>query len=77
MAQNADEGIEYKTNRGAQLVAHSDSDWAVAHSATGFCIMHGGGRAVLRLEATALHIAIIDLSSTEAEIVAASHTAAE
>eukprot|EP00965_Chrysotila_dentata_P152100 5025858-Pleurochrysis_carterae.AAC.1 len=28
MAQNADEGIEFKTQGGAQLIAYSDSDWA-------------------------------------------------
>eukprot|EP00965_Chrysotila_dentata_P062842 2081874-Pleurochrysis_carterae.AAC.1 len=44
MAQSADEGIEYKTQRGkgTQLIAYSDSDLAVAHSTTGFCVMYGG-----------------------------------
>eukprot|EP00965_Chrysotila_dentata_P145405 4802480-Pleurochrysis_carterae.AAC.1 len=28
-AQNADEGIEYKIQGAAQLIAYSDSDWAV------------------------------------------------
>eukprot|EP00965_Chrysotila_dentata_P144676 4778871-Pleurochrysis_carterae.AAC.1 len=71
MAQNADEGIEYKTQGGAQLVAYSDSDWA--HSTTGFCIMYGG--AAVSYGSKRQHC--ISLSSTEAEIVAASHTAAE
>eukprot|EP00965_Chrysotila_dentata_P056804 1885230-Pleurochrysis_carterae.AAC.1 len=73
MAQNADEGIEYKTQGGAQLVAYSDSDWAVAHSTTEFCIMYGG--AAVSYGSKRQHC--ISLSSTEAEIVAASHTAAE
>eukprot|EP00965_Chrysotila_dentata_P107289 3544187-Pleurochrysis_carterae.AAC.4 len=34
MAQTADEGIKYKTQGGAQLIAYSDSDCAVAHSTT-------------------------------------------
>eukprot|EP00965_Chrysotila_dentata_P010738 349449-Pleurochrysis_carterae.AAC.1 len=42
MAQNADDGIKFKTQGGAQLIAYSDSDWAVAHSITGFCVMYGG-----------------------------------
>eukprot|EP00965_Chrysotila_dentata_P068016 2250112-Pleurochrysis_carterae.AAC.1 len=42
MAQSAEEYIEYKTQGGRQLIAYSDSDWAVAHSTTGFCIMYGG-----------------------------------
>eukprot|EP00965_Chrysotila_dentata_P152813 5050801-Pleurochrysis_carterae.AAC.1 len=28
MAQHADEGIEFKTQGGSQLIAYSDSDWA-------------------------------------------------
>eukprot|EP00965_Chrysotila_dentata_P053954 1790538-Pleurochrysis_carterae.AAC.2 len=42
MAQNANEGIEYKNVGEPQLVAYSDSDWAVAHSTTGFCAIYGG-----------------------------------
>eukprot|EP00965_Chrysotila_dentata_P141067 4662810-Pleurochrysis_carterae.AAC.1 len=73
MAQNADEGIEFKTHGGSQLIAYSDSDWAVAHSTTGFCIMYGG--AAVAYGSKRQHC--ISLSSTKAEIVAASHTAAE
>eukprot|EP00965_Chrysotila_dentata_P078574 2589275-Pleurochrysis_carterae.AAC.1 len=73
MAQNADEGIEYKARGDAQLIAYSDSDWAVAHSITGFCIMYGGAAA--SYSSKRQHC--ISISSTEAEIVAASHTAAE
>eukprot|EP00965_Chrysotila_dentata_P091981 3036149-Pleurochrysis_carterae.AAC.1 len=73
MAQNADAGLEYKTQVGARLIAYFDSDWAVAHSTTGFCIMYGG--AAVSYGSKRQHC--ISLSSTEAEIVAASHTAAE
>eukprot|EP00965_Chrysotila_dentata_P166186 5486817-Pleurochrysis_carterae.AAC.2 len=73
MAKNADEGIEYKAQGEAQLIAYSDSDWAAAHSTTGFCIMYGG--AAVSYGSKCQHC--FSLSSTEAEIVAASHTAAE
>eukprot|EP00965_Chrysotila_dentata_P130569 4316787-Pleurochrysis_carterae.AAC.1 len=64
MAQNADEGIEYTAHGGAQLIAYSDSDWAVTHSTTGFCVMYGG--AAVSYGANRQHC--ISLSSTEAEI---------
>eukprot|EP00965_Chrysotila_dentata_P114559 3786355-Pleurochrysis_carterae.AAC.1 len=64
MAQNAEEGIEYKTQGGRQLIGYSDSDWAVAHSTTGFCIMYGG--AAVSYGSKRQHC--ISLSSTEAEI---------
>eukprot|EP00965_Chrysotila_dentata_P042526 1410339-Pleurochrysis_carterae.AAC.1 len=73
MAQTADERIEFKKGGLAELVAYFDSDWAVAHSTTGFCITFGG--AALSYGSKRQHC--ISLSSTEAEIVAASHTAAE
>eukprot|EP00965_Chrysotila_dentata_P023026 762890-Pleurochrysis_carterae.AAC.1 len=73
MAQNADEGIEYKTQGRGQLVAYSDSYWAVAHSTTGFCIMYSGAA----VSYGSKRQRCISLSSTEAEIVAASQTAAE
>eukprot|EP00965_Chrysotila_dentata_P173365 5722833-Pleurochrysis_carterae.AAC.1 len=73
MAQNADEGIVYQARGSAQLITYSDSDWAVAHSTYGFCIMYGG--AAVSYGSKRQHY--ISLSSTEAEIVAASHTAAE
>eukprot|EP00965_Chrysotila_dentata_P140125 4632279-Pleurochrysis_carterae.AAC.1 len=59
--------------RGAQLIAYLDSDWAVAHSTMGFRVMYGG--AAVAYGSKRQHC--ISLSSTEAEIVAASHTAAE
>eukprot|EP00965_Chrysotila_dentata_P064758 2147198-Pleurochrysis_carterae.AAC.1 len=67
MVQNADEGIENKTQGGAQLVAYSDSDWAVAHSTIGFCIMYSG--AAVSYGSKRQHC--ISLASTEAEIVPA------
>eukprot|EP00965_Chrysotila_dentata_P212723 6187209-Pleurochrysis_carterae.AAC.1 len=73
MTQTADEGIEFKSGGKAELVAYSDSDWAVAHSTTGFCVTFGG--AAIAYGSKRQHC--ISLSSTEAEIVAASHTAAE
>eukprot|EP00965_Chrysotila_dentata_P145872 4819295-Pleurochrysis_carterae.AAC.1 len=73
MAQNADEGIEYKARGNAQLIAYSDSDWAVAHSTAGFSIMYVG--AAVSYGSKRQHC--ISLFSTKAEVVAASHTAAE
>eukprot|EP00965_Chrysotila_dentata_P081739 2698317-Pleurochrysis_carterae.AAC.2 len=73
MAQNAHETIEYKARGGAQLIAYSDSDWAVMHSTTGFYITYGGAA----VSYGSKHQHCISLSSTEPEIVAASHTAAE
>eukprot|EP00965_Chrysotila_dentata_P262745 6214660-Pleurochrysis_carterae.AAC.2 len=73
MAQRADAGIEFKKGGLAELVAYSDSDWAVSHSTTGFCITFGG--TAVSYGSKRQHCIL--LSSTEAEIVAASHTAAE
>eukprot|EP00965_Chrysotila_dentata_P110478 3650517-Pleurochrysis_carterae.AAC.1 len=74
MAQTADEGIEFKAGGESRLVAaYSDSDWAVSHSTKGFCVMFGG--AVMSYGSNRQHC--ISLSSTEAEIIEASHTAAE
>eukprot|EP00965_Chrysotila_dentata_P170386 5624131-Pleurochrysis_carterae.AAC.1 len=42
IAQNADEGIEFKPGGKVELIAYSDTDWAVAHSTTGFCVTFGG-----------------------------------
>eukprot|EP00965_Chrysotila_dentata_P026226 869791-Pleurochrysis_carterae.AAC.1 len=41
MAQIADERIEFKAGGESRLVSYSDSDWAVSHSTTGFCVMFG------------------------------------
>eukprot|EP00965_Chrysotila_dentata_P115653 3821876-Pleurochrysis_carterae.AAC.1 len=51
------------------LVAYSDSDWAVGHSTTGVCVMLGN--AAISYGSKRQHC--IALSSTEAEIIAASH----
>eukprot|EP00965_Chrysotila_dentata_P149872 4949085-Pleurochrysis_carterae.AAC.2 len=73
MANTADEGIEFKSEGEAELMAYSDGGWAVAHSTTGFCITFGG--AAISYGSKRQHC--ISLLSTEAKIVAASHAAAE
>ena len=35
-------GIAFDGSQGATMVAHSDSDWALRHSTTGYCITHHG-----------------------------------
>eukprot|EP00965_Chrysotila_dentata_P124636 4120035-Pleurochrysis_carterae.AAC.1 len=42
MAQSADEVIELKPGGKAELIAYLESNWAVAHSTTGFCVTFGG-----------------------------------
>eukprot|EP00965_Chrysotila_dentata_P058268 1932169-Pleurochrysis_carterae.AAC.1 len=66
MAQNADEGIEFKPGGKDELLAYSDSDRAVAHSTTGFCVTFGGAA----ISYGSKRQYCISLSSTEAEIVA-------
>eukprot|EP00965_Chrysotila_dentata_P090248 2978157-Pleurochrysis_carterae.AAC.1 len=73
MAQTADEGIEYKGDEGDQPIAYSDSDLAIAHYTTGFCITHGGSA----LSCCSKRQHCISLSFTEAEVIATSHTAVE
>eukprot|EP00965_Chrysotila_dentata_P048704 1616191-Pleurochrysis_carterae.AAC.1 len=73
MAQTADAGIEFKKGGVAELVIYSDSDWAVSHSTTGFCITFGGAS----VSYGSKRQQYISLSSVKARIVAASHTAAE
>eukprot|EP00965_Chrysotila_dentata_P146217 4828562-Pleurochrysis_carterae.AAC.1 len=73
MAQSADEGSELKPGGKAELIAYLESNCAVAHSTTGFCVTFGG--AATSYGSKRQHCIL--LSSTEAEIVAASHTAAE
>eukprot|EP00965_Chrysotila_dentata_P151111 4994684-Pleurochrysis_carterae.AAC.1 len=70
MAQTADEEIEFKKGGPAELVAYFDSDWAVSHSTTGFCITFGG--AAVSYGSKRQHC--ISLSSTEAEIVSPHRT---
>ena len=75
LVQTADRGITFGGGADDPLeyVAYSDSDWDVAHSTTGtvHCI---GGRAV---SASSKRQHSISLSSTEAEIMAASVAGAE
>ena len=75
MAQHASEGITFDGNAdGASVLrGYSDSDWAVGHSTTGWaCVLAGASFA---FASKRQHC--ITLSSTEAEIVAASACAVE
>ena len=38
-AATADQGVTFDGSKGGRLVAYSDSDWAVVHSTTGYCLM--------------------------------------
>ena len=75
LAQHPDWGPTYdeSTERAAEMHAYSDSDWAVSHSTTGWVIMYGG--AAVAYGSRRQHS--IALSSTEAEIMAASVAASE
>ena len=79
LAQHPDRGLTYGDSerstgpRDMSFYASSDSDWAPAHSTTGFCCMYAGA-AVAYISKRQQSIA---LSSTEAEIMAASQCAAE
>ncbi|KAL1504885.1 hypothetical protein AB1Y20_008655 [Prymnesium parvum] len=75
LANTADQGVTYDGSRPNAMVyeAYSDSDWCVAHSTTGavHCV---GGRVI---SASSKRQVSIALSSTEAEIMAASLAGAE
>ena len=76
MAQTADRGITFDAGASGDALlyeAYSDSDWSVSHSTTGgvHCI---GGRAI---SASSKRQVSVALSSTEAEIMAASYVGAE
>eukprot|EP00966_Prymnesium_polylepis_P043446 1007802-Prymnesium_polylepis.1 len=75
MAQHADGGITFDgTAPGADVFkAFSDSDWCTAHSTTGWCALYGN--ATVAYASKRQHS--VALSSTEAEIMAASLAAAE
>ena len=77
MAQTSDRGITYETtdpeHPGMCYEAYSDSDWCVAHSTSGSCHTIRG-RVV---HASSKRQQSVSLSSTEAEIMAASLTACE
>ena len=66
-------GIVFDGSKGAALTSYSDSDWAVRHSTTGFCIIFAG--APVGYSSKRQHC--IALSSTEAEVMAASQAATE
>jgi len=68
-----DVGITFDGARGGTLVAYSDSDWSVVHSTSGYCIMLAGAP----ISYTSKRQQCIALSSTEAEIMAASLAATE
>lgn len=75
LAQNASVGITYdkSSETNCECHAYCDSDWQICRSTSGWCIMYGGavvGYGSKRQECIAL-------SSTEAEIMAASQAAAE
>ena len=77
MAQTADRGPQYgdahATGVNLSLHAYTDSDWQIKSSTSGWVIMYGG--AVVSYGSK--RQASISLSSTEAEIMAASQGAAE
>ena len=75
LAQNASVGVTYdkSSETNCECHAYCDSDWQICRSTSGWCIMYGGavvGYGSKRQECIAL-------SSTEAEIMAASQAAAE
>ena len=75
LARHPAYGMRYdgNTTNAHVLTAYSDSDWAVRPSTTGWCV-HLGGAAV-SWRSTRQHS--ISMSSTEAEIIAASDAALE
>ena len=74
LANHPNEGITYdKASARPELHAYSDSNWTVGHSTSGWAILYGGaviGYGSKRQQSIAL-------SSTEAEIMAASMAATE
>ena len=74
-AQHPDRGetFDASVSNAGVLKAFSDSDWSVLHSMTGFCILLCGAAVIYGSKRQ--HA--IALSSTEAEVMAASHTALE
>jgi hypothetical protein len=75
LAQTAELGVTY-SNAGpdaAVLTAHSDSDWSTGHSTTGWVIRLAGGS----IAYASKRQPCIAMSTTEAEIIAASTCACE
>ena len=74
LAQNESAGVTYSANASKpELHAYSDSDWQVTHSTTGFAVMLAGAA----VSYSSKRQQSIALSSTEAEIMAASQCACE
>jgi hypothetical protein len=75
LAQTATEGIVFdgSVENADQLVAMSDSDWAVGHSTSGWCCFLAGASFAWASKRQTC----IAMSSTEAEIIAASACAVE
>ena len=75
LARRPSDGLKFDGNATSAdvLVAYSNSDWSVKQSTTGWCI-HLGGAAVAWRSARQHSIA---MSSTEAELIAASDAALE
>ena len=75
LGNHRDRGLNFSRagSHGRQLCAYSDSDWQVAHSTSGFVIFLGGS--AVAYSSKRQHC--VALSSTEAEIMAASQAAAE
>ena len=75
LGQQAALGITFdgSARNADELITYSDSDWAVAHSTTGYVACYAG--ACIQYGSKRQHC--IALSSTEAEIIAASQAAAE
>jgi len=66
-------GITFDGSHGSALSAYVDSDWSVSHSTTGFVILLAGAP----ISYSSKRQQCIALSSTEAEIMAASQAATE
>ena len=74
LGQHADDGPVYDPSQSHRtLEAYSDSDWSVGHSTSGYALLYCG--AVVAYGSKRQHS--VALSSTEAEIYAASLAAAE
>ena len=75
LGTHRDRGLNFSRNasHGRELLAYSDSDWQVAHSTSGYVIFLGGS--AVAYASKRQHC--VALSSTEAEIMAASLAAAE
>ena len=72
-AQTARDGIRFTHNPDAKLHGSSDSDWHVSHSTSAFVIMYGAACVCYASKRQQC----IAMSSTEAEIIAASQAALE